>query len=254
MDKTTSQKAVPGDACATEGPAARAGVKDSLESTAFGSLGWFLNGVSRPKELPVPVAERLRQKITESDPNIEGVTIERLLLIRKALVESKTAVDSKSAFVFLDVAICELVENKDETPDCLLARAIRVFKDLLHGNTVDCKSLAEGYVEVAAFRAQFRHANNEIIRACNEYHAAVEAGVDRKEAMIVQVSKAFDRIGMGTLHLLWDEAKGFYPKEEAAEFGRSIASLDNFQEMIEDLKMLNHGYDYDDDESEWVKV
>ncbi|PYH76632.1 hypothetical protein BO82DRAFT_369212 [Aspergillus uvarum CBS 121591] len=254
MDKITSHKAAPGDACATEDPTARAGVKHPLESTAFGSLGWFLNGVSRPKELPVPVAERLRQKITESDPTIEGVTNERLILVRKALVESKTAVDSGSAFVFLDVAISELMENKNETPDCLLARAVRAFKDLLHGNTVDCRSITEGYVELAAFRAQFRHANNEIIRACNEYHAAVEAGVDRKEAMIVQVSKAFDRIGMGTLHLLWDEAKGFYPKEEAAKFGSSITSLDHFQEMIEDLKFLNDGYDYADNESEWVKA
>ncbi|RAH44605.1 uncharacterized protein BO95DRAFT_432956 [Aspergillus brunneoviolaceus CBS 621.78] len=254
MDNSMSQKAAPGNERATEGTTAHSGVNDSVKCTAFVSLEWFLNGLSHPKELPVPVAERLRQKITESDPTIEGVTIERLILIRKALVESKTAVDSKSFFVFLDVAISELVENKDEAPECLLARAVRVFKDLLHGNAVDCKSIAEGGVELAAFRAQFRHANDQIIRACKEYHAAVDAGVERKEAMIVHVSKAFDRIGMGTLHLLWEEAKGFYPKDEAAKFERSIASLDNFQEMIEDLKILNNGYDYDDEDSEWVKV
>ncbi|OJJ98380.1 hypothetical protein ASPACDRAFT_44883 [Aspergillus aculeatus ATCC 16872] len=254
MDNSMSQKAVPSNERATEGTTAHSGVNESVKSTAFGSLGWLLNGLSNPKELPVPVAERLRQTITESDPTIEGVTIERLILIRKALVESKTAVDSKSSFVFLDVAICELVENKDETPECLLGRAVRIFKDLLDGNTVDCKSIAEGQVDLAAFRAQFRHANNEIIRACKEYHAAVDAGVDKKEAMIVYVSKAFDRIGMATLHLLRDEAKGFYPKDEAAKFERSIASLDNFQEMIEDLQILNDGYNYDGEEPGWVKV
>ncbi|RAL07043.1 uncharacterized protein BO97DRAFT_429714 [Aspergillus homomorphus CBS 101889] len=218
----------------------------STEQGGYGSLEWFLNGVSLPEELHKDIVNQLRQKIIEAEPSMKEVTAERLTLIRKALVENKTALKPKTAFAFLGVVLKELAETKDESPALLLARAIRIFNNILRGKR---NGITVSEAKVAAFRAHFRHVNDELTVGRNIYQEL--DGLERKKAIFVHLSKTFRKVDMGTLHLLWNQAKDFFCEEEALHYSQSISSLDNLFGRVQSISEKWHGVD---DEPGWVKV